>query len=157
MFRSAAALAAAMMFAAGSAQAEGLQVSYSTDAALDCPGITAELSRMDQVIAESGQKIAGADGQARGAGLAGTVAVEGMLRSGLLGRAPGLGGLANQAAAAAKRRAEAQKVAMAEQIRVAETRKALMAGLYSGKGCDAPAPAAPAPTETVAAASPAGI
>jgi hypothetical protein len=39
----------------------------------------------------------------------------------------------------AKNRAEQQKVAAAETIRVAETRKALLNGLYTGRSCGAPA------------------
>lgn len=148
------ALAAAPVVAADAP----LQVSYPSDAGMDCAAIGVEVGRMDALIAESNGKISGADGASRGAGLAGTVAVEGMLRTGILGRAPGIGMFANQAANAAKQRAEQQKVALAEQIRVADTRKALLAGLYSGKGCDAPQAipaAAPATEAAPAAAEPA--
>src|SRR5688572_20401873 len=145
------AMAAALALAAAPAVAADapLQVSYPADATLDCNGIVAEVARVDGLVFEANKKISGADGASRGAGLAGTVAVEGMLRTGVLGRAPGLGMFANQAANMAKNRAEQQKVAAADTIRVAETRKALLNGLYTGKGCGAPAaPAAPvAPSE----------
>ena len=150
------ALAAALTLAAGQAlAAQPLQVSYPSDASLDCAGIAAEITRADGVIADANRKISGADGSAKGAGLAGTVAVEGMLRTGVLGRAPGLGMFANQAANAAKQRAEQVKAQAAEQIRVAETRKAMLAGMYAGKSCNAaPAPAsAPAPAAEAAPAS----
>lgn len=127
--------------------AEPLQVSYPSDAQMDCAAVAAEVGRMDQVIADANASAGKAEGSAKGAGLAGTVAVEGMLRTGLLGRMPGLGQAANQMSNMARQRAEQVKAQAAETINTANTRKALLAGLYSGKGCDAaPAaqPAAPA-------------
>ena len=132
---------------------EALQVSYPTDGQMDCAAIAVESGRMDQVIADANAQAAKADGAARGAGLAGTVAVEGMLRTGLLGRMPGLGQAANQATSMARQRAEQVKAQAGETINTANTRKALLAGLYSGKGCDAPPPAPPAPP----AEAPAGV
>lgn len=132
--------------AAGAAEAP-LQVSYSTDASMDCTAIAGESVRMDQLIAGANGQINGADGAQKGAGLAGALASEGLARSGVLARAPGLGMLANQAQSMARQRAEAQKAQAAALIQTATTRKALLAGLYAGKTCDAaPAPApAPAP------------
>jgi len=146
-------VAVAALLAGSSASAQGLQVSYSTDASMDCAAIAAESVRMDQLVADANAQVAKADGTAQGAGLASTVAVEGMLRTGLLGRVPGAGMFANNAANMARQRA-AQVRAQAEgQIQVATTRKAVMVGLYSGKGCDAPAPAAePAPAQAPAGA-----
>jgi hypothetical protein len=141
--------ACAVLFAAPALAAEPLQVSYPSDAQMDCAAIAAESGRMDLVIADANAQIAKADGSARGAGLAGTVAVEGMLRTGLLGRMPGAGQFANQAANAARQRAEQVKAQAGQTINTANTRKALLAGLYSGRSCDAP-PAA-------AAAAPAGF
>lgn len=130
----------------GIAQAQGLAVA---DAQMDCAAISAESARMDQVVADANAQVARAEGTAQGAGLASTVAVEGMLRTGVLGRVPGAGMFANQAASLARQRA-AQVRAQAEgQIREASTRKALMAGLYAGKACAA-API-PAPPNTPAA------
>lgn len=131
------ALAAVLALAAAPAlgAAPALQVSYPTDAALDCAGLTAEVAKVEQLIADANVQIASADGKAKGAGLAGTVAVEGMLRSGMLSRAPGMGMFANQAANLGKQRAEAAKVQAAEQIRVAETRRALLTGISAGKNC----------------------
>lgn len=146
-------VAVAALLSGSSASAQGLQVSYSTDASMDCPAIAAESARMDQLVADANAQVAKADGTAQGAGLASTVAVEGMLRTGLLGRVPGAGMFANNAANMAKQRA-AQVRAQAEgQIQVATTRKAVMVGLYSGKGCDAPAAVAePASTQAPAGA-----
>jgi hypothetical protein len=144
---------AAAALLAGSAQAEPLRVSYPGDAAMDCASIAGEGARMDQVVADANAQTAKADGSAKGAGLASSVAVEGMLRTGLLGRVPGAGQFANQAANMARQRAEQVRAQAAQQIQTASTRKALLSGLYSGKGCDAvpPAPAAqaePAPAPT---------
>ena len=141
--------ACAILLAAPALAAEPLQVSYPTDAQMDCAGIANESGRMDQVIADANAQIAKADGSAKGAGLAGTVAVEGMLRTGLLGRIPGAGQFANQAANAARQRAEQVKAQAGQTINTATTRKALLAGLYSGKGCDA--------SQTASTAAPAGF
>lgn len=155
---------AAMAFIAASAMAADapLQVSYPGDATMSCPAIAAENARMDQVIYDSNQQAAKAEGGAQGAGMASTVAVEGMLRTGLLGRVPGAGMFANNAAAMARQRAEAVKAQAAERIQTANTRKAMLAGLYAGKSCDAPPPPPPepalpevsAPEPTPAAAAP---
>ena len=134
-------VAVAALLAGSSASAQGLQVSYSTDASMDCAAIAAESARMDQLVADANAQVAKADGTAQGAGLASTVAVEGMLRTGLLGRVPGAGMFANNAANMAKQRAAQVRAQAADQVQVATTRKAVMVGLYSGKGCDAPAPA----------------
>lgn len=132
------------LMAAPALAAEPLQISYPGDAQMDCAGIAAESGRMDQVIADANAQATKAEGSAKGAGLAGAVAVEGMLRTGLLGRMPGLGQAANQASGMARQRAEQVKAQAAETIGTANTRKALLAGLYSGKGCDAAPVAAPA-------------
>ncbi len=137
---------AAMMLAAGPTFAKDapLQISYPTDAALDCAGIATEVARADGAIAQANQQISGADGAAKGAGLAGTVAVEGMLRTGVLSKAPGLGMFANKAAGAARQNAETKKAQAGETIRIAETRKAMLTGMWAGKSCAAAAPATPA-------------
>jgi len=145
-------LAAAMLASTAVAAEAPLQVSYAGDASMDCAGIAAESVRMDQVIAQANGQISGADGSARGAGLAQTVAVEGLARSGALARMPGIGMFANQAANMARQRGEAVKAQAANTIQTANTRKALLSGLYAGKSCDAP-PAAPA----APAAAPAGL
>ena len=146
---STAALTAALL--ATPAAAQGLQISYPSDAAMDCPALAAESARMDQVIADANAQTAKAAGSAQGAGLAGTLAVEGLARSGMLGRMPGVGMFANNAANMAKQRAEQVRLAAAETIQTATTRKALMGGLWSGKGCDAPPPV---PTAVDAATEP---
>ncbi|MFZ5719142.1 MAG: hypothetical protein ACOY5Y_06705 [Pseudomonadota bacterium] len=128
---------AALMVSSGAA-AQVLQVSYPGDAAMDCPAIQGEAARMDLVIADAQARIAKADSSAKGANLGAGLAVEGMLRTGLLARMPGAGQIANNAAAMARQRAEQVKAEAGEQIQTAHTRKALLGGLYSGKGCDAP-------------------
>ncbi len=145
------AVAAALL--AGPASAQALQVNYPGDASMDCSALAAEAGRMDQLMADANAQVSKANGTAQGAGLASTVAVEGMLRTGMLGRVPGAGMFANNMANAAKQRAAQVQAQAQETIQTATTRKALLAGLYSGKGCDAvpPAPAAepaasPAPT-----------
>lgn len=140
---------------AAPAAAQGLQVSYPSDATMDCAALSAESARMDQVMAEANAQTAKADGSARGAGLASTLAVEGLARSGMLGRVPGVGMFANNASNMAKQRAEQVRAAAAETIQIATTRKALMGGLWSGKGCDAPPPEPPAQPEPAPAAAPA--
>ena len=145
-------VAVAALVSGSSASAQGLQVSYPTDASMDCAAVAAESGRMDQVVAAANAKVGKADGSAQGVGLASTVAVEGMLRTGVLGRVPGAGMFANQAANMAKQRAAQVRAQAENDIQVATTRKAVMVGLYQGKGCDAPPPAAAAePAAEVAA------
>jgi len=134
---------AAAALLAGPASAQALQVSYPGDASMDCAAIAAEGSRMDQLVANANAQVSKANGSAQGAGLASTVAVEGMLRTGMLGRVPGAGMFANNMAGMAKQRAAQVQAQAQETIQTATTRKALLAGLYSGKSCDA-VPAAPA-------------
>lgn len=147
-------LVALAALTAGPAAAQGLQISYPSDATMDCAALSAESARMDQIMADANAQTQKAAGSAQGAGLAGTLAVEGLARSGLLARAPGIGMFANNAANAAKQRAEQVRLAAAETIQVATTRKALMGGLWTGKGCDAPPPAPAA--EVAPEAAPAG-
>ena len=146
------ALTAAFTLAAAPAfAAEPLQIAYPTDGALDCAGIAAEVGRMDMVIAEANKQVMNADGSAKGVGMASSVAVEGMLRTGLLGRVPGAGMFANQAAGMAKQRAEQVRAQAGQTIQTATTRKAMLGGMWAGKSCDAPPPppvAAPAVVET---------
>lgn len=138
---------------AGPASAQQLQVSYPGDASMDCAAIAAEGARMDQVMADANAQVGKANGSAQGAGLASTVAVEGLMRTGMLGRVPGAGMFANNMASMAKQRAAQVQAQAQETINTATTRKALLAGLYSGKSCDAPPPAAlPAPAEPAAEA-----
>lgn len=150
----AAGVAGATLLLSTAASAQALQVSYPGDAAMDCQAIAGEAARMDQVTADAEARIAKAEGAAKGANLGAGIAVEGMLRTGLLGRVPGAGQLANNAANLARQRAEQTKAEAAAEIQTAGTRKALLAGLYAGKGCDAPPPAvtAEAPAETMPAA-----
>lgn len=137
-------LTAALVIAAPVVAAEApLQISYPTDGQMDCPGIAAEVARMGAVIAEANKQAAGADGSARGMGLASAVAVEGLARTGVLGRMPGLGGFANKAAGMARQRAETVRASSAQTIQTAETRKAMMGGMYAGKACDTAPLAAP--------------
>ena len=146
MMKSIPGLITALAIAAPALAAEPpLQVSYPTDGQMECSAIVAEVARMDALIAQTNQQVASADGSAKGVGMASTVAVEGLLRTGLLGRVPGAGMFANGAANMAKQRAEAVRANAAQTIQVAETRKAMMGGMYAGKACNAaPTVAAPA-------------
>src|ERR1043165_744047 len=119
-------LAVAMLASTAIAADAPLQVSSATDASMDCAGIAAESVRMDQLITQANGQINGADGSARGAGLASTVAVEGLARSGALARMPGIGMFANQASNMARQRSEAVKAQAATTIQTANTRKALL-------------------------------
>jgi len=143
-FKTILAVTAALAIATPAFAAEPpLQVSYPTDGQMDCPAIVAEVARMDGLIAQTNQQVASADGSAKGVGMASTVAVEGLLRTGLLGRVPGAGMFANGAANMAKQRAETVRANAAQTIQVAETRKAMMGGMYAGKACDAAPVSAP--------------
>ena len=151
--------AAAAVLAAGPASAQALQVSYPGDASMDCATLATEAGRMDLLITDANAQVAKANGSAQGANLASTVAIQGMMRTGMLGRVPGAGMFANNMANAAKTRAAQVQAQSQETVQTATTRKALLAGLYSGKGCDAvpqPAPAPlTAPADPAAAATPA--
>lgn len=149
-------VALAALVIGSSASAQGLQVSYPGDASMDCAAISAEAGRMDQLVADANAKVGKADGSAQGVGLASTVAVEGLMRTGMLGRVPGVGMFANQAASMAKQRAAQVRAQAENDIQVATTRKAVMVGLYSGKGCDAPPPAPPAAEPVASAEAPTG-
>jgi hypothetical protein len=142
MFKHASAVAAVIatsFLAAAAAQAADapLQMSYPTDGALTCEGLTAEIARMDSIMGISQQQIGAADGQARAAELGASAAINGALYSGALGRVPGLGMFANRAAAMAKQNAANKAKAQEEQIRVAEGRKAMLNGIYLGRNCAA--------------------
>jgi hypothetical protein len=133
---------------AGAAQAQTqapLQVSYPTDGALTCEQITAEVARMDGIIGVSNKSSADAQNGAAVANTGASVAVNGALYSGVLGRVPGLGLFANGAAALAQRQADAKKKEAEATIQTASTRRAMLMGMSQGKACGAPAPAAPAP------------
>lgn len=151
--------AAAALFA-GSASAQALQVSYPTDASMDCAAIAAEGGRMDQLVADANAQASKANGSAQGASVASSVAMQGLMRTGMLGRVPGAGMFANNMASMAKQRADQVQAQAQQTIQTASTRKALLAGLYSGKSCDAvpAAPVAPAaPAEPAATPAPTGF
>lgn len=136
---------AAAGLVAGSASAQALQVNYPGDASMDCAAIAAEGARMDQLVADANAQAAKASGSAQGASVASSVAMQGLMRTGMLGRVPGAGMFANNMASAAKQRADQVQAQSQQTIQTASTRKALLAGLYAGKSCDAPqsSPATP--------------
>lgn len=145
---------AAAALTAGSASAQALQVSYPGDATMDCAAIAAEGSRMDQLMADANAQAAKASGSAQGASLASGLAMQGLMRTGMLGRVPGAGMFANNMAGMAKQRAEQTQAQTQQTVQTASTRKALLAGLYAGKSCDA-APAAPVAPAAAPVATPA--
>lgn len=116
-----------------------LQMSYPTDASLDCAAIAAEMARMDSVIVGAGGQITSANGQAQAANLGASVAVNGALYSGALGKVPGLGMFANKAAQLAQKRAADKAKEQEAVIQTANARKALLTGLFQGKSCGATA------------------
>jgi len=121
-----------------------LQISYPTDGALTCEGLGAEIGKVEGILGISSQAAASAQGAGKAADLGTSVAINGALYSGALGSVPGLGMLGNAAGGFMKNRAAAKEAAAKEQIRTAETRRAMLMGMYAGKGCaNAPA-AAPA-------------
>jgi len=148
-----AAISAALVAAAGSSAAQPLQVSYPTDSSLNCEQLSAEVARMDQIMGASAQGVASAEGSARAANLGATVAIEGLARSGALARMPGLGMFANAANGMARQSAATKQKQHEDEIRTAETRRAVMSGLYQGKSCGAPQPGAASAPAPVASTS----
>lgn len=129
-----AALGLALSATTAQAQANGpLQMSYPADASMTCEQISAEMVRMDQIMGVSNSAIASAEGAARGAETAASLGVNAALYSGALGRVPGLGMFANAAAAQAKAAAAAKAQREAQNIQIAQQRRAVMGGLYQGK------------------------
>lgn len=147
---------------ASQAGAQTLQLSYPTDATMTCEQINGEIARMDQLVGASNSAIASAGGTAKAANLGATVAVEAALRTGALGRMPGLGRFANMAASQAQASAAAKAERENQNIQLAQQRRAVMGGLYQGRGCNAPATAVPAsmaatPVSTSVSAAPTAL
>ena len=132
-----AAVTAASIGGAAFAREAPLQVSYPTDGQLGCEALLAETTRMNEIMGVWADGMARAQGAGRAAELGASVAINGALYSGALGSVPGLGMFANAAGAAAKRKAAADAARQQEQIRTAESRRAVLTGLYQGKGCGA--------------------
>ena len=132
------ALAAAPVVAADAP----LQVSYPSDGALTCEGLETEIAKVEGILGISSEQAASAQGAGQAAELGTSVAINGALYSGALGRVPGLGLMGNAAGGLMKQRAAAKEAAAKEQIRTAETRRAMLMGMHSGKGCGAAAAAA---------------
>lgn len=150
-FATLAATGLALVATAAQAQAGmPLQMSYPADASMTCEQISAEMVRMDQIMGVSNSAIASAEGAARGAETAASLGVNAALYSGALGRVPGLGMFANAAAAQAKAAAAAKAQREAQNIQVAQQRRAVMGGMYQGK-CSNP-PVATAVSATMATA-----
>lgn len=121
-----------------------LQVSYPGDGALTCEGLGAEIGKVEGILGISSQAAASAAGSGKAAELGTSVAINGALYSGALGSVPGLGMLGNAAGGFMKNRAAAKEAAAKEQMRTAETRRAMLMGMYAGKGCASAPAAAPA-------------
>jgi len=150
--------AAGLVAAASQAGAQSLQLTTPMDASMTCDQINAEIARMDQVMGVSNGAIASAEGAARGAEAAASLGVNAALYSGALGRVPGLGMFANAAAAQAKASAAAKAQREGQNIQIAQQRRAIMSGLYQGKGCNAATPVSMTTATTAAApAAPAAL
>lgn len=143
-----------LALAATTAQAQ-IQASYPADAAMSCEQISAEMIRMDQMMGVSNTNIASAEAGARGAETAASLGVNAALYSGALGRVPGLGMFANAAASQARAAAAAKAQREAQNIQVAQQRRAIMGGLYQGK-CGANAVATPV-SATMTTSAPAAM
>ena len=156
---------ALMMGSVAMAGEPPLQVSYPGDAALTCEGLASEIGKVEGILGISSEQAASAQGAGKAAEIGTSVAINGALYSGALGRVPGLGLMGNAAGGLMKQRAAAKEAAAKEQIRTAETRRAMLMGMHTGKGCGAAAAAAPevevapetpaAPEAPVAEAAPA--
>lgn len=144
-------LAAAGAIAATGARAAepALQVSYPGDATLTCEGLTAEIAKMEGVIGVSNAGVASAQGSAKAAELGASAAINGALYSGVLGRVPGVGMFASQGANLMKQRAAAKQKEAEGQIRIAETRRAMLMGIHAGRGCGVPVPAPTTPAPAI--------
>ncbi|MGZ8363523.1 MAG: hypothetical protein ACXW3D_06525 [Caulobacteraceae bacterium] len=156
------ALAAAVLaMSAGSAMAAKkapepmLEVSYPGDGAMTCEQLAVEASRMNQIMGISDAQAASAEAGAQAANLGASVAVHAALYSGALGRVPGLGLFANGASSMARMNAEAKAKRAAQDIQTAQQRRAMIMGIYQGRGCGAPAPAPVAQVAPAPAAAPA--
>lgn len=121
----------------GQASAQTLQLTYPTDATMSCEQISGEMARMDQMMGAANSAIANADGTAKAANLGASVAMEAALRTGALGRMPGLGRFASMAASQAQASAAARTERETQNIQLAQQRRAVMGGIYQGKGCNA--------------------
>lgn len=144
----------AALFAATSVSAAEppLQISYPADATLDCAGLQGEIVKMEEILGISADQAASAQGSARMAEAGASAAINGALYSGALGKVPGLGAFGNAAAGFAKNRAAAKEAEAKERARTAETRRAMLMGMYAGKSCATAAPAE-APAAVAAPAS----
>ncbi|HYG27878.1 MAG TPA: hypothetical protein VD906_13335 [Caulobacteraceae bacterium] len=151
--RTVAVSALALVFAATSAVAAEpqLQISYPTDGALDCAGLTTEIARMDGIMGVSSDTARKAEGTGKAVELGTSAAINGALYSGALGAVPGAGLLANGLGGFAKNRAAAKKKQAEETQRTAETRRAMLMGIYQGKSCATATAAAAEPTVEPAA------
>ncbi len=144
--------------APGAALAQApLQVSQAGDAQMSCEQLQAEVARMDQMMGASNTAISGAEGSARMTQTGASLGLNAAMRSGALARMPGLGMFANAAANAARASAEAKVAREGEQIAIAQQRRAIMNGVYQGKGCGTQATVTTVSTRTVPAAAPASL
>lgn len=116
-----------------------LQVSYVTDGTLTCEQLTVEISRMEEIAGISAENARNAQTQGAMVDGAASVAVTAALHTGALAAVPGLGMFANFAGQAARRNGEARARAEAERIATAEQRRTLLTGIYQGRQCGVPA------------------
>lgn len=150
------------MATSGQAGAQGLQITTPMDGSMSCEQLTGEIARMEQAMGAANATMASADGAARAANLGATIGVEAALRSGALARMPGLGRFASMASNAAQTAAANRAQEGAQAIQIAQQRRAIMSGLYQGKGCGAAATVTPASmsvttTTTASAAAPTAL
>lgn len=157
-----ASLAITVALASGGAATAQMQMTQGSDATLTCEQLAAEVARMDQAMVLANNAIAGADGAARAADMGASLGMEAALRSGALTKMPGLGRFASLAASAAKQAAASKAEQGAQNIQIAQQRRAIMSGLYQGRACGSAPVATPVSmtmttTTTAAPVAPASL
>lgn len=150
--------AVGVVVAASQAGAQSLQLTTPMDGSMTCEQINAEIARMDQAMGLANSEIGSAEGTARATEAAASLGMQAALRSGALSRMPGLGQFANVAASAARSAAAAKAERGAQNIQIAQQRRAIMSGLYQGRNCASAPMAMPASMAATpaAAGAPAG-
>lgn len=146
-----------------SAMAQTLQISQPGDGAMTCPQLAEEVGRMDQIVSDAQTAKNDAESSGRMAEVAGGLATNAAVYSGVLGSVPGLGLFGRAVEGTVKSNAEATAQQQEQRVQNAQMRRVSLMGIYQGKGCMnapapivAPLPAAPAastPQQAAAAAA----
>lgn len=137
------------------AEADSIQISQPGDGAMSCVQLATEVGRMDQIVSGAEKAKSNAESNGRMANVAGSVATNAAVYSGVLGSVPGLGFFGSAVEGAVKADAEAEAKQQAQTVQNAQMRRVSLMGIYQGKGCmNAPAPLAPAQSATAVQGGP---